>query len=179
MPGSTLPAFGEPNDYQAALRGESGFDLVVTGRGKFQAQLTRIVLSRIHLLAGEEHLSRIAYISPRPHWVRVLLPVRGGAALFWDGIACNAEEIVTHNDGQRLHERTEGPSRWRAIYLSKNELEHARTSTLPKRASRWHLATAADLEGDRTVGDFTLWQPRPPPNVTLCECALHGSSSMR
>jgi hypothetical protein len=106
MPGSTISVFGEPDGYQAALRRESGFDLVVTGRGKFQAQLTRIVLPHIHLLAGEEHLSRIVYISPRPHWVRVLLPVRSGAALLWDGIACNAEEIVTHNDGQRLHERT-------------------------------------------------------------------------
>jgi hypothetical protein len=85
MQGSTISAFGEPNDYQAALQSESGFAFVVTGRGKFQAQLTRMVLPRIHLLAGDEHLSRIAYITPRPHWVRVAPSAqRFGAVLGWD-----------------------------------------------------------------------------------------------
>jgi AraC-like DNA-binding protein len=176
MQGSTISAFGEPNEYQAALQRESGFALVVTGRGKFQAQLTRMVLPRVHMLAGDEHLSRIAYITPRPHWVRVLLPVRSGSVLFWDGIACNAEEIVTHSDGQRLHERTEGASRWRAISLSMNELVRfgraviGKAFAVPSGACRWH-PTAGALRRLIRLHDTVTRTRRVQPRVTASAAA--------
>jgi AraC-like DNA-binding protein len=75
--------------------------------------------------------------------------VRSGSELFWDGIACNAEEIVTHSDGQRLHERAEGASRWRVIYLSMNELERfgraviGRAFAVPPGVCRWHPTARA------------------------------------
>jgi AraC-like DNA-binding protein len=122
MPGSSVSAFGEPDDYEAALRVESGFDLLVTGRGEFRAQLTRISLPRIHLLAGEENLSRIAYISLPQRMVRVSLPVRSGTRLFWEGNPSHSGEIVSHASGHRWHERTEGSSRWQTIWLSMNDL---------------------------------------------------------
>ena len=97
-------------------------ELLVTGRGEFRAHLTRIALNRMNLLSGEETLSRIAFISLGPRMVRVSLPVRGGASLFWDGIAARPGEIVTHGPGHSLHERTDGPCRWRIIWLPASEL---------------------------------------------------------
>ena len=71
MPESTVSVFGDPYDYQTALRGDGGAELVVTGRGEFRARLTRIVLSRMQLMAGEEDLPRIAFITLAARLVRV------------------------------------------------------------------------------------------------------------
>ena len=71
MPGSTVSVFGEPDDYEAALRADGEVDLLVTGRGEFRARLTRIALDRMSLVSGEETLPRIAFISLGPRMVRV------------------------------------------------------------------------------------------------------------
>ena len=75
--------------------------------------------------------------------VRVSLPVRGGATLFLDGIAARPGEIVTHGPGHSLHERTDGPCRWRVIWLPALELtRYARAMSgtvfdVPPGACRW------------------------------------------
>ena len=117
MPGSTVSVFGKPDEYEAALRTDAAVDLLVTGRGEFRAHLTRIALNHMNLLAGKETLSRIAFIRLDPRIVRVSLPVQGDATLFLDGIAARPGEIVTHGSGHSLHERTDGPCRWRVISL--------------------------------------------------------------
>jgi AraC-like DNA-binding protein len=122
MPGTTTSGFGEPDDYQAALRRNSDLNLLVTGRGEFRAQLTRISLPHIHLLAGEEDLSRIAFIRLPERMVRVSLPVRRATQLFWNGIPSRPDEIVAHYGGQCWYERTEGPSEWQTISLSTDDL---------------------------------------------------------
>jgi hypothetical protein len=122
MTGSTISAFGEPNDYQAELRRDSGFDLLVTARGEFWAQTSRVALSRIKLVAAEENLSRIGFITLPRQMVRVSLPARPGTLLFWNGMPSHTGELVTHNGGLRLHERTEGPSQWGVLWVSMLDL---------------------------------------------------------
>ena len=149
MPGSTVSVFGEPDDYEAALRADAGVDFLVTGRGEFRGRLTRIALDRMSLVSGEEILSRIAFIRLDPRMVRVSLPVRDGASLFWGGIAAQPGEIVTHGPGHSLHERTDGPCRWRVIWLSALELaRHARAMSgaaldIPAGAYRWRPTPGA------------------------------------
>lgn len=159
MPGSTTSVFGEQDDYQAALRLDAEVDLLVIGRGEFQARLTRIVLPHLSISAGDEHLARIALITLPSHLMRVSLPVRGRSSLLWGGIASRPNEIVTHRPGQRVLERTEGPCRWRTISLPTRFLARfGRVVTgaapdVPRGECRWQptpraLRSLADLHDD-------------------------------
>src|SRR5208282_1721177 len=74
MPGSVTSVFSEPEDFQTALREDGMLGMLIIGRGRFQARLTQITLHRLRLLAAEEHLSRIAFVTvpgdahdPRSH----------------------------------------------------------------------------------------------------------------
>lgn len=160
MPGSMISVFGEPDEYQAELQRDGGFDLLVTGRGKFWAQLSRVALPRIKLVAGEENLSRIGFISLPQQMVRVSLPVRAGTLLFWGGTASHAGEIVTHSGGLRLHERTEGPSLWGGLWVSLMNLQSygraliGPTFDIPPGACWW----------------------RPAPKALSCLIDLHDSA---
>jgi AraC-like DNA-binding protein len=122
MPGSVTSMFGEPDDFQAALREDGVLGMLITSPGRFLARLTQITLHRLRLLAAEEHLPRIAFVVVPADAVLVLLPDGGGAPWIWGGIAIGASEIVTLGTDQRVHSRTDGPSRWGAIRLPAREL---------------------------------------------------------
>lgn len=149
MPGSTISVFGDPDDYQAALREDGAVDLLVTGRGAFRARLTRLRLVRMHLLAGEESLARIAFIRSAPRLVRISLPLRNNTSMFLGEIPFGGGEIVTHGPGQHLHERTEGPRVWRTIWLPAEVLARygkamvGSTFDVPREACRWRPAPEA------------------------------------
>jgi AraC-like DNA-binding protein len=179
MPGSTVSVFSEPDDYQMALRADAEVDFLVVGRGAFRAQLTRIALNRVHLLAGEETLSRIAFIRPNARLVRVSLPGRNGDSLFWDGVPSHRGEIVTHGPGQPIHERTDGPSRWRTIWLPAKELAgHGRAMIgarfdVPHRACRWRPAAGA-LRCLTDLHDAAIRANRLRPRVAAAASAARG-----
>lgn len=169
MPGSTTSVFSEPDDYQAALRRDGEFDLIVTGHGRFMAELTRIELARMHLVAGVENLARIAFISLPSNQVRIALPLRSGEPLFSGGIALRTNEIVTHGPGQRMHERTDGLCRWRTIWLPAHDLVRygramiGRTFEVPLGVSRWRPAREALRRLNRLHDDairMNKFQPR-------------------
>jgi hypothetical protein len=56
MPASVTSVFGEPDNFEAALRADGVSTLLVTARGQFRARLTQITLQHMHLLAGVEGL---------------------------------------------------------------------------------------------------------------------------
>jgi AraC-like DNA-binding protein len=149
MPGSTVSVFGKPDEYETALRAAGRVDLLITGCGEFRAHLTGIALDHMTLLSGKETVSRIAFIRLGSRMVRVSLPIRDGASLFWGGIAARPGEIVTHGPGHSLHERTDGPCRWRVIWLPAVELaRHARAMSgaafdIPAGACRWRPTPGA------------------------------------
>ncbi len=169
MPGSTASVFSEPSDYEAALQHNDGFELVVTGQGAFRAELTRIELSRMHIVAGTENLARVAFISVPVDHVRIVLPTRGGGALYLGGTALRQDEIFAHGPDQRLHERTDGPCHWKAIvYRSRDLVRYGRAITGtafegPVGACQWRpgreaLARLSQLHDDATR--MTRVQPR-------------------
>jgi hypothetical protein len=58
MPDSAVLTFTDPDVYYAAVR-NAQVEGVVTARGSFRAELTRIDLHRLWMLRGEESLARI------------------------------------------------------------------------------------------------------------------------
>lgn len=150
MPGCMISVFGEVDDYRDALRNECDIDLLVTNHSNpFRAMLTRISLSRMRLVVGDEHAARIAFIRLPMHMVRISLPTEGSTSLLFAGTAQSVTDLFIHGPGQHLHERTDGPSRWRTIWLPEQDLAGyvlsitGRTFAVPQGTGCWRPPPAA------------------------------------
>ena len=179
MSGTAKSAFSEPGDYQAALRRDGVLELVVSGRGAFHAELTRIELPRASIVAGAENLGRIAYISPRSDLVRIVLPARSGASSICNGVATGSHEIVAHGPDRNMHERTEAACQWRTIWLPLRELHRyglamlGRSFEICPGVGRWRPARAA-LNRLSRLHDDAMAMSKLQPHVTDDPEAAHG-----
>jgi AraC-like DNA-binding protein len=179
MPGSVTSVFSEPGDFEAALREEGSLGLLITGRGQFRAQLTQIKLHRLRLSAAEEQLSRIAFVAVPADLILVSLPIGGRPAPIWGGITMRAGEIMTLGPGQRLHARTDGPSRWGSIWLPAQDLVRygraltGATFAVPSIARSWRSPAAAGRQLRQLHGSGTRMAGLRPGTLVDAEAA-HG-----
>jgi AraC-like DNA-binding protein len=152
MPGSVTSAFSEPEDFEAALLKEACLSLVVIGSGQFQAQLTQVTLHRLRLSAGNELLSRIAFIAVPDDVVLITFPMGNGTLPVYGGLGMRVGEIMTLSPGVEVHARTDGQGRWGTILVPVEELaEYGRALTgapfrVPPVAQRWRPSPAAGRE---------------------------------
>lgn len=148
MPGSGTSQFHEAADFEAALREEGAQGLVVAGRGRFAARLTRATLIELNLAAGEERLSRVAFVAAPADSIVISFPHDDESRLIWGGIELRAGEIATLGPGGRAHARTEGPCRWGSIRLPARELArlglalHGATPAVPAAPQSWQAPRA-------------------------------------
>ena len=156
MPGSGTLVFSEPEDFEAALHAEGCLGLWITGRGRFQARLTRVALHRLRLSTAEEQLSRIAFIAVPADMVMMSFPIGTGTGPVYGGIGTRSGEFTTIGPGQHVHARTDGPCRWGAIWLPVKELVQygRRADRSPVRRSALHTMLATAASG---------WQGSAPP----------------
>src|SRR5262249_1965645 len=117
MPGSVISLFSELDEFQAALREDGLFNLLVTEAGQFRARLTQVTLHRLRLSAGDEYLSRIAFVTVPAETLLVTMPLGDRPAPIWDGVEMQVGEMITLGPGERLHARSDGPCQWGAIQL--------------------------------------------------------------
>src|SRR5215467_15141388 len=122
MPGSVASVFGNPANFQEALSKDGILSLVIIGRGRFRARLTQVVLNDMRLAAGEEELSRIAFVAVPANTVLVLLPTGDRPAAIWSGMELRVGEMITIGPDQRMHARTAGSCAWGSIQLPAAEL---------------------------------------------------------
>src|ERR1039457_6625780 len=117
VPESVTSFFTEPADFAAALENEGGGSLIITGHGRFRARLTRVALVHLRLLAGEESLSRIAFVTVPDHMILIVLQSGSPPAPFWGGMVMQAGEIIPVAPVSRAYMRTDGPCRWTTILV--------------------------------------------------------------
>src|SRR5271169_3782765 len=122
MPGSVRSVFTGPAGFEAAWYEEGVLSLLISGRGEFRGRLTQVALHCVRLSAVEEQLSRIAFVAVPAGMLLVSLPIGDRPAPIWGGIRMRAGEFVTFGPGERVHARTDGPSRWGSIWLPAQEL---------------------------------------------------------
>ena len=140
--------FGEPEEFEAALRADGVLSLLVTGHGRFRARLTQITLHRLRLSAGDEYLPRIGFIAIPADTVLVSLPIGSGPSPVWGEMEMQASEIVTLGRGEQVYARTDGPCRWGAIQIPGEDLaQYARALSgaefVVPPAARWRPRRAA------------------------------------
>jgi hypothetical protein len=179
MPSSALSTFRDLDGFQAALPACDGVNLLVTGVGAFSARLSRISLLHVRLIACEERLSRVAFMSIPPDMVRVTLPPHPDGSLMWDRIGARPREIVTHGPGHRFEERTDGPSGWSAVWLQPGILADAvRTAngaafSVPPGEVRWRPARAV-LRSLVGLHGAAIRATATRPELVAGEGAAHG-----
>jgi AraC-like DNA-binding protein len=121
MSGGGTQTFTDPSDYQASIA-RARINLVFTGCGDFKARLTHVDLPNLQLLRGQENLPRIAYVSLARDAVFVAFPMRSPALAIWGGVELQSGAIVFHSRGERMHQRTSGPSQWASISMAPEHL---------------------------------------------------------
>jgi AraC-like DNA-binding protein len=149
MPSSSTSTFGELDEFEAALRTQTDVDLLVTEQGRFRGRLTQVALHQVHLVAADETVPRIAFISIRRDLTLAWWALGRHGSQIWCGTPSLADEIVTFGPGARVHARTQSDCRWAGLWISTADLDrHWRaitgTPVIPLSGARsWRPSDAA------------------------------------
>lgn len=157
MPSSSILTFTDPHPYQAAIR-SGRMEVLVTAKGHFRAELTRIDLRRLWMLRGRESLPRVlrgAVDAERA--VIGFLATMGQPAIRHCGMEVSPGEIIV-NDWDSMHRRTEAPCHWAAMSLTPKDL-----------AAAGNAIAGRDLTVPSTTRIL-----RPPPALMAQLLALHA-----
>ena len=74
MPSSTVLTFADPDTYHAAIRAQQ-VEGVITARGDFRAELTRIDFDRMLMQRGDETLPRVLSVLTHSQRTAILFAV--------------------------------------------------------------------------------------------------------
>ena len=125
MPQSRLLTFDDPYAYQAAVRAAE-VEVLVTGKGKFDAELVQIDLDHLWMQHGYDSLPRLARSVNDPR--RAAIEFASGwseAPVQLNGVEVSAGELVVDGLGAVTRERSTGPHRWSAMLLTPEDLAAA------------------------------------------------------
>jgi AraC-like DNA-binding protein len=117
MQGGASSRFTDPGEYRASLR-DLEAELVVTGRGRFDARLTEALLPHLTMMCAEESVARVAYLSLPETRVHVSIPTGPERGFVHNGMLLQPGDMVFHAPGERAHQRVLGASRWRLLSLA-------------------------------------------------------------
>ena len=125
MPDSAVVTFTDPDAYHANIR-RSRVEGVVTGRGEYRAELTRIDLHRLWMQRGDESLPRVLNVSPSEERPAIVFgTTQNQPAMHFDGRELPQHEIIVIGFGVPVHFRSSGACRWGAMSLSLKDLAAA------------------------------------------------------
>jgi AraC-like DNA-binding protein len=122
MPWSTITIFTDPYAYQETVRSAQA-EVLVTARGDFHAELTRIELYKLSIECGRETLPRVSSgaVSTERLAIHFLIGADQQPGLHC-GIECRPGEIFISNAGSTYHNVRSAFSHWGAVSVSPDEL---------------------------------------------------------
>jgi AraC-like DNA-binding protein len=122
MPSSIVRTFSDPDAYHAALRARR-VEGVVTARGNFHAELTRIDLDRLLMQCAEENLPRVLFYEARPERVAMIFATdQVQPAMHVGGMALACGEIIAWDSKLEGHHRSEAACNWGSMSLTHQDL---------------------------------------------------------
>jgi AraC-like DNA-binding protein len=123
MPGGGTSTFFEPDHYEASLR-QAQVELVILPRAEFKARLTRAELHDLQVLCCEESSPRVGYLDLTQRLAFVTFLAASRQPPVWRGTELQADEIMFHSRGERLHQSTSEAFVWNVIAADPAQLEH-------------------------------------------------------
>jgi AraC-like DNA-binding protein len=122
---STVSTFTDPCAYQDAVR-SAQVEVLITARGEFRAELTRIDLHKLSLQIGRETLPRVGRGATNARRTAIYFLIGMDQAV---GVHCGAEfspgEIVVNAAGSTYHHITSALSHWADVSLTSEDLAAA------------------------------------------------------
>ena len=126
MPGTTVQAFTDIDRYQELIRGARNIDLLVTGSGKFQAELTKIDLHHLWTQRGQASVSKIMHTTLTPTRSPIFfLTHQEQAHTIHNGVELRPGEILFYGRGAEHYHRFPAGTNWSAMSLTPEQLAEA------------------------------------------------------
>jgi AraC-like DNA-binding protein len=145
--GSGMCVFTDPQAYQAAVR-PAKIEVLVTAKGDFHAELTRVDLPRLWIQRGRERLPRIVHSAVSAERPPIFfLASADQAATHHSGMNVSFGEIIWERARSTHHIRSCGPCYWGTMSLPREDLAAAghalvgRDVTAPRETRRLRPAT--------------------------------------
>lgn len=161
MPSSAVLTFTEPDAYYAAIR-TAEVKGVVTARGDYRAELTRIELHRLWMQRGVEDLPRVMNVRRRDPRVAVFfMTEQEQSPLQVRGMVLGRGEIAVLGSGSADHHLSSASCRWGAMSLTPEDLA---------------AAGQAILGRELTAPSSLTYRLRPPPAILLQLLNLHEAA---
>ena len=161
MPDSAVLTFTDPDEYHANMR-RPRVDGVVTGRGEYRAESTRIDLHRLWMQRGNESLPRVLNVSPNGERPAIVFATnQNQPALHFDGRELPQREIIVTGFGLPIHFRSSGACHWGAMSLSLEDLAKASQA----------------IAGREFMTSFFTQFIRPPPTFFVRLSNLHEAAA--
>jgi AraC-like DNA-binding protein len=123
MPGGGTCTFVESDHYETSLR-HAQVELVILPRAEFKARLTRAELHQLQVLRCEESSPRVGFLHLTQRLSFVTFSAHPGPLPVWRGTELQADEIMFHSRGERLHQSVPGSFVWNVIAVDPARLEH-------------------------------------------------------
>jgi len=125
VPDSAVLTFADPDAYHAGFRGLQ-VEGIVTARGEYRSELTRIDLHRLWMQRGDESLPRVVASRRTGSGRQFLLATdRNQPAMHINGMAVSESEIALHGVSSLRHSRSSAACRWGALALTQEDLAAA------------------------------------------------------
>src|SRR5712691_1649389 len=161
MPSSTVRTFDDPDVYHAAIRAQQ-VDGVITARGNFHAELTRIDFDRLLMQRASENLPRVLNISARPDRAAIIFAMdQDQPVIQVSGMALSGGEIIAWDSGSPGHHRSAAACQWGSMSLTQQDL----------------LAAREGIAGRESTPPSFPHRIRPPPPALSRLLSLNGAAT--
>ena len=158
MPDSAVLTFTDPDVYHAAIR-NAQVEGVVTARGNFRAELTRIDLHRLWMLRGEESLARVYNVAIGSR-AAIFFAIDRNSPEYIDGMELPQGQILVFGLGSVGHLRTAAGCQWGTMSLTFEDL----------------AAAGQAIIGREVIAPSDTHCIRPPPQLMSRLSSLHEAA---
>jgi AraC-like DNA-binding protein len=122
MPSSDVRTFTDPDAYHTAIRSQR-VEGVITARGNFHAELTRVDFDRLLMQRAHESLPRVLNMVNTPHRAAVIFATdQSQPVIHVTGTALSRGEILVWDSGLAAHHRSAAACQWGAMSLPQEDL---------------------------------------------------------
>lgn len=119
---STFCEFDDPDAFHAAIRARR-VDGVITGRGAFCAELTRVDFARVWMQRTKENLPYVLHMETTPQRAAVIFVTgQGPSAVHVSGLPLRVGEIIAWDSGSSTHQKAASAGGWGSMSLNSEDL---------------------------------------------------------